>query len=205
MREKLNKNPVAQIALIGVLLVAAGFLALSSMGGEGGEGASSKTTTTSASVTSAAGTANVSVTTPTPSNGTSAAPTSIAGLPEAPAPALPRRFTAAFAANRTVVLLIVKKGGVEEQRVTRFSARVAGLFPNQLSLFVVPAEKIARYAAVTQGLKIERVPALIVLRPKRLDHGIPTASVSYGYQSPQSVVQAVIDARYRGRTLAYHP
>ncbi len=39
MREKLNSNPLAQIALIGVLLLAAGFFVMSSMGGgsEGGE------------------------------------------------------------------------------------------------------------------------------------------------------------------------
>ena len=35
--------------------------------------------------------------------------------------------------------------------------------------------------------------------------GIPTASVSYGFQSPESVVQAVIDAGYNGRTVHYHP
>ena len=52
---------------------------------------------------------------------------------------------------------------------------------------------------------MNRVPALVVLRPKRLDHGIATASVTYGFQSPESVAQAVIDAGYRGRTLGYHP
>ena len=36
-------------------------------------------------------------------------------------------------------------------------------------------------------------------------HGVPTASVQYGYQSPQSVEQAVIDAGYKGPTLNYHP
>jgi hypothetical protein len=49
------------------------------------------------------------------------------------------------------------------------------------------------------------VPALVVVRPKRLDRGIPVASVSYGFQSAESVVQAVVDAGYKGRTLDYHP
>jgi hypothetical protein len=34
---------------------------------------------------------------------------------------------------------------------------------------------------------------------------VPTASVSYGFQSSQSVAQAVIDAGYKGKTLDYHP
>ena len=38
MREKLNENPVAQIALIGVLVVVVGFLFLHGFGGSGGGG-----------------------------------------------------------------------------------------------------------------------------------------------------------------------
>jgi hypothetical protein len=29
--------------------------------------------------------------------------------------------------------------------------------------------------------------------------------VDYGFQSAESLVQAVVDARYQGGTLAYHP
>lgn len=205
MREKLNSNPIAQIALVGVLLIAGGLLALSSMGGgEGGGTESSKTATSSASVTTPTGTANVSVTATTASSGSPSTPTSIASLSEAPPPPLPHRLTAAFAANRTVVLLIVKKGGIDD-RVTKIEASVARRLRKGVSLFIVPAEQIARYAAITQGVKVEGVPALIVVRPKRLDHGAATASISYGVQTRQSIVQAVTDARYRGHTLAYHP
>jgi hypothetical protein len=45
----------------------------------------------------------------------------------------------------------------------------------------------------------------VTIRPKRLDQGVPTASVQYGYQSPQSVEQAVVDAGYKGPALNYHP
>jgi hypothetical protein len=206
MREKLNSNPIAQIALVGVLLVAAGFLVLSSMGGgesEGGE--SSKTATSSASVTTPTGSASVSVTTSiAPSSGASSTPTSVASLSEAPPPPLPHRLTATFAANRTVVLLIVKKGGIAD-RVTRAQASLARRLRSGVSLFIVPADQISRYAAITEGVKVESVPALIVMRPKRLDHGAVTASISYGVQTRQSIIQAVTDARYRGYTLAYHP
>ena len=73
------------------------------------------------------------------------------------------------------------------------------------SAFIVPAKQISRYAAITEGVGVDRVPALVVVRPKRLRQTIPTASVSYGFQSGESVVQAVIDAGYKGPTLAYHP
>jgi hypothetical protein len=33
----------------------------------------------------------------------------------------------------------------------------------------------------------------------------PAASLQDGYHSPESVEQAVVDARYKGRTLGYHP
>ncbi|HVC06464.1 MAG TPA: hypothetical protein VND98_02610 [Solirubrobacterales bacterium] len=206
MREKLNSNPIAQIALVGVLLLGGGFLALSSMGGGESEGGqSSKTATSSASATTPTGSASVAVTTAiSPSGGAPSTPSSVAGLSQAPAPPLPRRLSAAFAANLTVVLLIVKKGGIVD-RVTKIEASLARRLRSGVSMFIVPAARVSRYAAVTQGVKLESVPALIVVRPKRLDHGTPTASVSYGVQTKQSIIQAVTDARYRGHTLAYHP
>jgi hypothetical protein len=69
----------------------------------------------------------------------------------------------------------------------------------------VTASKISRYAAITEGVGVSRVPALVVVRPKRLHEAVPTASVSYGFQSGESVVQAVIDAGYEGPTVDYHP
>lgn len=201
MRERLNSNPVAQIAVIGVLLVATGFFVLSSMGG-GGESESSSTTTSSASVTTPAGEVSVTASVTTPS-GASAAPASVASAPEVPAPPLPHRVTAAFDANRTVVLLIVKKGGYEDALLAHVVRHVRSM--PDVSTFVIRADKIARYAAITQGVRVNRVPALVVLKPKDLDHGVPVASVSYGVQSIESAEQAVRDARYKGRTLNYYP
>lgn len=203
MREKLNSNPLAQIAVIGVLLVGVGVFALSSMGGKGGEEAESSSTTSSASVTAPAGSASVAAVATTPSAGASSAPASAASVPPVPAPRLPHRVTAAFEANRTVVLLIVKRGGIDDVMTAVGSLPLK--FTRGVSLFVVPANKIANYAAITQGVDVERVPALVVVRPKNLDRGVATASVNYGFQTPHSIVQAVIDARYKGRTLDYHP
>jgi hypothetical protein len=44
-----------------------------------------------------------------------------------------------------------------------------------------------------------------VVTPKHLKRSVPTASVSYGFQSAESVRQAVIDAGYKGPTVDYHP
>jgi hypothetical protein len=207
MREKLNSNPLMQAAVIGVLLVLVGIFVLSSMGGGGGEGEPSTTATSSVSVTTPSGEASVSATVTTPEGvpaaEASAVPTSIASAPEVPAPPLPHAVKAAFASNRTVVLLFVRKGAYEDKLLSHEFRRVRAM--PRVSAFTVPAKQIARYAAIAQGVKIDRVPALVVIRPQDLDHGVHVASVSYGIQSVDSAKQAVRDARYKGRTLSYHP
>jgi hypothetical protein len=201
MREKLNSNPLAQVVLIGVLLVFAGFFAMTTMGG-GEEDSGSTTTTASTTVETPAGTASVTATLTTPT-GTPAVPAASPGaIPVAPQP-LPREVTDAWAADRTVVLLFVRDGGIDD-RLVKATVERLGSFP-EAAVFVVPAGRIARYSAIAQGVDVNRVPALVVLRPKDVGRGIPTASVHYGFQSPQSVVQAIVDAGYKGRTVPYHP
>lgn len=195
MREALNSNPLAQLGLVAALLLAAGFFVLSSMGG-GEEEAESGVSE---------GTLSISGTSVTPP-ASSVAPTSVPPLPPAAAveaPPLPSAVTAAFDADRIVVLLFVRNGGIDDRMV---AAAVEGLasLPDVAS-FVVPAGRIARYAAIAQGVAVDRVPALVVVRPKRLAQQIPTASVHYGFQSSETIRQAVIDAGYEGRTLDYHP
>jgi hypothetical protein len=202
MRDKLNNNPKAQIGVVAALIVAAAFFFLATKGG--GEEEESTSTTTSAEVATPEGTAAITATVTSSGLPVEGAAASVAEAPEVPAPPLPRRVTEAFDANRTVVLLVVKKGGVDDGLATLTAiAGLAGM--KGVATFVVPVDRVARYAAITQGVKLDRVPALVVLSPKHLDHGPPTASVSYGYQSPQSVAQAVVDARYNGHTLDYHP
>jgi len=59
---------------------------------------------------------------------------------------------------------------------------------------------------VTVGLDVNQLPALIVMRPKSLSHGVPQASVAYGVQTPQSIYQMIRDASYRGpEGGTYHP
>ena len=214
MRDKLNSNPLLQVALIGVLLVGAGLFLMSSMGGGEEEAEPATEATVSVAGTDASGTATGS----TPGEavegaidaaaeaGLSGTPATVPSLPPAAAgaaPPPPRPVTEAFEANRTVVLLFVRDGGIDDDLVVD-SVKGLRALP-EAAIFVVPANRIARYAAIAQGVAVDRVPALVVVRPKRLDRGIPVASVSYGFQSPESVVQAVVDAGYKGRTLDYHP
>jgi hypothetical protein len=202
MREKLNSNPLAQVAVVGVLLVLGGVFFMSTMGKGGDSGSEPTTTTTStATLTTPAGSASVSATVTAPTAG--AAPSVSPSQAAATAPPLPRAVTAAWAANRTVVLLFVRNGGIDDGMVSATVKRLS-LLPG-VAAFVVPAGRISRYAAIAQGVEVNRVPALVVLRPKDVGKGIPTASVSYGFQSPAAVVQAVVDAGYQGRTVPYHP
>jgi hypothetical protein len=111
--------------------------------------------------------------------------------------------TSAYKAGDTVVLLFVRDGGIDDRHVAD-AVDSLGSMPRVVT-FVVPASKIADYAAIAQGADVSRVPALVVLSPKGVDAGIPQASVHYGYQSFESVEQAVVDAGYHGHTLPYHP
>jgi hypothetical protein len=208
MRDKLNNNPLAQMGAVAVLLIVAGYFLLSTLGGGEESESTTTTTTTSAEVTTPQGSAAVTATVTTPGAGElpleSSAPSSVSSAPEVPAPPLPKNVTRAFAANRTVALLVVKKGGADDG-IAAASAVSALRSMSGVSVFVVPVDQISRYAEITQAVKVERVPALVVVGPKRPGHGSPSAAVSYGFQSPQSVVQAVVDARYRGPTIDYHP
>jgi hypothetical protein len=198
MREKLNSNPLLQAAVIGVLLVSAGFFLLSTMGGGSEEESEAGLESTTTTVTTSVDAGDVA----SPAAALSAA-LSIVNAASSDAPPPPRPVVEAWEANKTIVLLFVRDGGIDDRLVVDTTGRL-GALPG-VAVFVVPARQIFRYAAIAEGVGVERVPALVVVRPKNLNQQLPTASVSYGYQTPQSVAQAVIDAGYKGPTIDYHP
>jgi hypothetical protein len=212
MREQLNSNPLAQLAVVGVLIVVVGFFLLSSSGGgEEEEPAGSTEATVSVAGSDATGAATGAtpgeavegaVEAATGGESLSSALSAVGQAPVA-APPPPDPVLDAWKANRTLVLLFVRDGGIDDRLVKTATDSLAGF--RDAAVFVVPAAKISRYAAITEGVGVDRVPALVVVTPKHLKQTIPTASVSYGFQSPQSVSQAVIDAGYKGKTLDYHP
>ncbi|HEY5942946.1 MAG TPA: hypothetical protein VIT89_08820 [Solirubrobacterales bacterium] len=196
MREQLNNNPLVQMGAIAALLLAAAIFLLTSMGGGGEEEGES-------------GAGAIAITAPgegaAPSPGEAPPPeaTSGAGAPTLATQPLPQPVMDAWNANQTVVLLIVRDGVIDDDLVKLASARLSGIAG--ASTFTVPASQIARYASITQGVGVDRVPALVVLGPKMLNQAVPTASVSYGFRDGDSIEQAVIDAGYKGPTLEYHP
>lgn len=208
MREKLNENPIAQIGLVVILMVVVAFMLLKPGGGEEEAEAPTAEATVSVAGTEATG----SATGATPGEAVEGAVEGAIADASAeasvaagaiPAPPMPAPVAHAYDAGKTVVLLVVHDGGIDDRLV---EGSVSGLssYPD-VALFVVPARRIARYAAITLGADVQQVPALVVMRPRALSGGVPQASVDYGFQTSQSVVQAVVDARYKGPEETYHP
>src|SRR6476646_1144164 len=196
MREQLNNNPQVQMGAIAVLLLIGAIFLLTSMGG--GEDSESESGGSSISTTAPGKGAA-----PSPGEAPPPEAASGAGAPVLASQPLPQPLMDAWNANQRVVLLIVHDGGIDDDLVKLAGSRLDGMAG--VTTFTVPASQIARYAAITQGVGVDRVPALVVLGPKKLDQAVPTASVSYGFQDGDSVEQAVIDAGYKGPTLEYHP
>jgi hypothetical protein len=217
MRDRLNKDPKAQMALIAVLLIAGVFIFMSKSGG-GEESAESPSTEATVAV---AGTGVTSTATGATAGeavegaiegavekaeataSTATAPPASAELSSLAAPRLPKPVIEAYKANKTVVLLVVHDGGIDDEVTKLATTTLEG--DSTVALFVVSASQIYRYAAITLGVEVSRVPALVVMRPRKLSKGEPQATVSYGVQTPQDIRQAVRDASYDGPGATYHP
>lgn len=195
MREQLNNNPLMQVGLVALLLLGAAFFVMSSMGGGGKEESESAESTVKTAVANAE-----SALEPAPSVSSALAQVNRAS---AATPSLPPRVMSAWDSGETLAFLFVHDGGIDDRLVKASTGSLASL--SNVATFVVPAKKISRYAAITEGAGVDRVPALVVVRPKHLKRSVPTASVSYGYQSVASAVQDVIDAEYKGPSVDYHP
>jgi hypothetical protein len=203
VRQQINENPVFQAVLIGVLVLVVGFLLFTRVFSSGSsEPAPASTTTTPATEATAPA-----------AESTAAAPadTGAAPVAEAPAgeftagPGLPGDVVKAYADGEVVVLFVLRKGGVDDKPLKKSVQRLRQR--GDTAVFVTPASDIARYSRITQGVDLQRVPALVVLTPRKLnDGGPPVASIRYGFRGPESVNQAVQDALYKGRSdLPYYP
>ena len=209
MRKALNDNPVAQIAVLAVLAVVVVFMLLTRMGGSSASTSSSPATTATpvAGATTPDSTAPDSGTTPAPA-APSPDPAPGGGAPAnfAPGPGLPAPVVTAYKGGQTVVVLVTKHAGFDD-RVLRTSVKhLRGRA--DVAVFTTSAKHIADYARVTEGLDVDRAPALVVMRPERLTPAgsMPQASVSYGFRGADSVDQAIRDAQYKGRTdLPFYP
>jgi hypothetical protein len=224
MRKALNENPTVQIAVVGVLILIVGvFMAPKLLGGKDEPATPA---TTDPAVAGAGGTvvetpgatatpAPAGTVSPTPAAPTAAttagaaaapAPTTTGTVsPEAlvPGPGLPRDVAQSWARGDAIVLLIVKNSAIDDREVR---ASVSAISKPGVEVFVARASNIARYSRVTQPLGVNRVPALVVVRPRDVSGKTPEALVSYGFRGSKSIVQAVDDALYTGKDNApYHP
>jgi subtilisin family serine protease len=209
VREKLNSDPRYQIGAV-ILLVLVAVVMLTK--GGGGSESSEEAAPTEATVSVAGTGASATATGATPGEAVESAVegaveavgTEIsAAVPQVPTPPLPAPVAAAYDSGKTVVLVIANKGGIDKRLVAVTTRQVAGF--SEAVLFVVPAKQVARYGAITIGTEVQRVPALLVMRPRNLSGGTPQASVSYGFQSAQAVDQAIRDASYHGPEATYNP
>ena len=179
MRDALNNNPLVQLGVVGALLLAVAVFLMSSGGGgeeesepagAGGTEATVHVAGTNATGTATGATPGEAVEGAVAAAGDSLA-SSLAGATGAAAgiaaPPLPKPVLRAWKANRTLVLLFVHDGGIDDRRVKVVTKGVAGF--RDAKVFIVPAKRIARYAAITEGVGVDRVPALVVVTPKHLD------------------------------------
>jgi hypothetical protein len=219
MRESINSNPVVQAAFVGVLLLACLFLLYTRVisAGSSGDAASSEPATPPAATTESAAPTATAPAAPGATAPETAAPTG----PETAAPTappadgavspggleagkgMPKPVVDAYEDDKAVVLLVVRQAGIDDKRVEN-SVQVVEADPD-VTVFVTGAKKIARYSQIANGVGVSRVPALIVMKPRSVSDGVPTASVSYGFRSPASVAQAVEDSLYDGRDVPYYP
>jgi hypothetical protein len=167
-----------------------------------GAAPTTSTPTTSAPATDPAASAAPSAAAPvTPPAGSSAAGDAADGL--LPSKGLPEDVLVAFAKNETIALLVVDPKGVSDNQVKSFTETLNAR--DDVEVFTVPVDKIAKYARITAGVSVSRTPALVVIRPRKLTGSVPTASVSYGFRGPRSINQAVDDALYDGKQVPSYP
>jgi hypothetical protein len=206
MRQAINENPVAQVVLLGVLGIVVAFLFMTRVMGQD-EGAGSEAATP-------APTAAGAVPAPsTPDPTAASAPTAVEPSAAAPAastgfeagPGLPESVVSAYEAGDVIALLVVNREGTEDRRLeAEVEERLQGR--SDTSVFVVAAKDVSRYSRIAEGVNLDRVPALVVVEPRRQVEGeLPGATINYGFRGPESVEQTVLDVLYDGKELPYHP
>jgi hypothetical protein len=215
MRKALNDNPMVQIAVVGVLVLVVGLFLMTTMSKKSPSDSAATAAPATAGAAPAAGTTAPVV---VPDTGATAAPSATAGAtpsvsantgtvpPEAliPGPGLPAPLINAWKGGDAVALLIVRSGGIDDKLVRGSVQLLSG--ESGVAVFVTRAEHVARYARITQGVGVNRAPALVVVRPRRNSGSVPEAQVSYGFRNSTGVVQAVHNALYSGPDdLPYHP
>jgi hypothetical protein len=207
MRDAINNNPRVQIAVLGVLVLLSGLFFLPTLMHKKSSGSADATAASAvpAAPAGVAPSAGAAATAP-PTSGSAPVPGASSVSPSAliPGRGLPAPVVRAWRGGDAIVLLIVRPGATDDRLVRGSVDGLSG--DSGLAVFVTPANRIARYSRITQGVGVSEVPALVVVRPRRLSGSVPQAQVAYGFRDSQSVVQQVHDALYSGKdNLPYSP
>jgi hypothetical protein len=207
VRQAINENPVVQVVLLGVLGIVVAFLFMTRVMGND-ESSSSDAVTPAPTASGAPSAPSTPAPTAAPDPAAAApvagtAPVASAGFEAGPG--LPQSVVSAYERGDVVALLVVNRKGIEDRRLeSEVEDRLRGR--NDTSVFVVEAKDVARYSRIAEGANLDRVPALMVLEPRRqVDGDLPGATISYGFRGPESVEQTVLDVLYDGKELPYHP
>jgi hypothetical protein len=214
MREAINNNPIVQIGLLGVLGVIVAVVFMSNMGGDAPPAEEAADSTASATPATSAPPADASTpavpgapATPAPET---VVPGDVAGsTPFEAGKGLPAELVNAHESGDVVVLLVMQSGGVEDEPIKQDVESLENR--GDTSVFVTDAKRVSKYSRIAEGVSLDRVPAIIILHPfeGKLAGGkappMPEASVAYGYRGEESIVQAVNDALYDGKTGPYSP
>ena len=162
----------ALLALLGLALVAAAFLALRASAG-GGE---------------APPPASTSKAPPAPARPQSAAPASPAASRGASATGLPRRVARALARRRPIVLFLSQAGGADDA-ATRRSVRTLRARPHGAAVFSDRIENVARYRRIVGNLDVSQAPSVVIVPPRRSQ-----ARLLEGFVDEGSLRQQLLDA-----------
>jgi hypothetical protein len=218
MRKALNENPMVQIAVLGVAAIAFAVILFTSVLKK--DDTASTATDPAAATSSATGSDPAQTTSdPAATADSSAAPTDSSAAPAPtqdappaggsisdgllPSKGLPRDVLVAFAKNETIALLVIDPKGMSDEKVEEYTRALRNR--DDVRVFIVDVKNIADYSRVTIGATVNRVPALVVIRPRKLTGSVPTASVSYGFRDAASVNQAIDDAVYKGKQIPSYP
>ena len=100
-------------------------------------------------------------------------------------PGLPKPVVNAYDGGNAIALLVTKQKGVDDKADAQGTSARSGARATS-HVFTVRVHDVANYSRIAQGVDLDRVPALVVIQPKKLagKGASPSATVSYGFRTP---------------------
>jgi hypothetical protein len=217
MRKAMNDNPQVQLAVIAAVGVIFAFvmftMVLKKDPAPTDSGAASTPATGTAAPAAATGAPIPDPAVEGADAAAAPAASEVAPPPTAPpAPAngkleatdgLPKPVIEAYDGGQAVALLVIDERSISDRKLGQYEDRLDGV--GGVALFRTDPKNVADYSRIVSGVGLSRTPALVVVKPKSETDGEPLASVTYGFRSPSSAVQALHDALYQGSAATYYP